>query len=70
MIQEVLGVPPVDLIEKGCRTKKFFLDNKPKIKPTKKGVLHKPGSKSLTELIKTDNTDFIDFVLKIFVWRP
>lgn len=52
MMMEVLDVPGAEFIEKGCRTKKFFVDFKPKIKPNKKGFLRKPGSKNLREVIK------------------
>ena len=55
MFMEYLGVPPPQLLEKGARSKKFFIDFKPKIKPNKKGILRKPGSKSLSSIIKGDH---------------
>lgn len=70
MFMEVLGVPPPTFIEKGCRSKKFFIEDKPKIKPNKKGVLRKPSSKCLREILKCDNENFIDFISKCFIWEP
>ena len=68
MMMEILGVPEPEFIEKGCRTKKFFVDFKPKIKPNAKGYLRKPGSKSLIDTLKCDNPDFVDFISKTLVW--
>ena len=63
---EVLGIPPPEIIEKGCRSKKFFQDFSPKIKPNKKGKLRKPFSKQLKELVGTSDELFLDFLSRCF----
>ena len=70
LFMEVLGVPPNSLIEKGCRSKKFFQDFTPKIKPNKKGKLRKPSSKKLRDVLKSCNEEFIDFLEKALKWNP
>lgn len=62
MFMELLGVPPGELVERGARSKKFFVDKRPKIKPNKKGVLRHPGSRSIKSLIGEQHEDFVDFL--------
>lgn len=71
MFMEVLGVPPLHLIQKGGRSGKFFEGSLPKIKANSKGKIRKPHSKSI-ELILSDCQDFefIRFVKKLLVWDP
>jgi dual specificity tyrosine-phosphorylation-regulated kinase 2/3/4 len=67
---EVLGIPPKEVLEKGCRSKKFFQDFHPKIRPNKKGKLRKPASKTLKDIIGTSNENFLDFLSRCFAWCP
>lgn len=56
------------MIEKGCRSKKFFQDFTPKIKPNKKGKLRRPNTKRLKDIFGNCDENFLDFLTKCFQW--
>lgn len=70
LFMEVLGVPPTEMIDQGCRAKKFFNEYSPKIKPNKKGRVRKPGTKKLKDLVSTEDENFLDFLKKALEWNP
>jgi dual specificity tyrosine-phosphorylation-regulated kinase 2/3/4 len=70
-IMEYLGVPPNEYLGKTTRRKMFFdTENRPKLVVDSKGKIRKPGTKRITELLKTAEGSFIRFVECCFVWEP
>ena len=62
-IIEVIGMPPLQLLENGLRAQKFF-GPKAKIKNagTPTGRTRIPGSRKLEEILKTNDSVFLDFI--------
>jgi dual specificity tyrosine-phosphorylation-regulated kinase 2/3/4 len=70
-IMEVIGLPPRSLIAKASRRKVFFDDDyNPIIKANSRGKLRKPGTKPLSEIIKSNDPDLVDFLRGCFEWKP
>ncbi|OHT10752.1 CMGC family protein kinase [Tritrichomonas foetus] len=65
MISEVLGAPPVDLVNQGKRKDEFFEENgelkQDKIKRT-------PNSMTLQSILQTNDTSLVDFLMKCLTW--
>jgi len=62
-IMEIIGVPPRSLIAKATRRKVFFDDDyRPIMKANSRGKIKKPGSKQLGDILKTSDSDLIDFL--------
>ena len=71
MLMETLGLPPVELIDRGSRSNKFFDLYQPKLVPNSKGRVRTPGTKLLDKRLKGCNDrKFIQFVEKCFKWIP
>ncbi|XP_043824239.1 dual specificity tyrosine-phosphorylation-regulated kinase 4 [Dromiciops gliroides] len=70
-IMEVLGVPPLYLIQNASRRQTFF-DSKgfPKNITNNRGKKRYPDSKDLTMVLKTYDTSFLDFLKKCLIWDP
>lgn len=70
-IMEVLGVPPDDLINTATRRRLFF-DSRgiPRCITNSKGRKRKPGSKTISQALRCNDTTFIDFVSKCLEWDP
>ena len=63
LMMEVKGVPPRSVLGRASRRKVFFDDDyQPIIKPNSKGKTRVPNSKSLTQLMSTQDPDFVDFI--------
>lgn len=60
---EVLGVPPEDLINTATR-KRLFFDSRcsPRNITNSKGRKRKPGSKTLSQALRCNDTLFNDFI--------
>ncbi|KAJ3201703.1 Dual specificity tyrosine-phosphorylation-regulated kinase, partial [Entophlyctis luteolus] len=72
LMMEVLGVPPVEMLMRGSRSKLFFdmSSGLPKPVNDSKGRRRKPNSKSLAGVLCTNDTDFVAFLEKCFEWDP
>jgi dual specificity tyrosine-phosphorylation-regulated kinase 2/3/4 len=70
-IMEVFGPPEKHLIEKSTR-KKLFFDSvgKPRLTVSSKGRRRKPSSKTLQQVLKSDDEPFLDFLAKCLRWDP
>nr|XP_017506401.2 dual specificity tyrosine-phosphorylation-regulated kinase 4 [Manis javanica] len=70
-IMEVLGLPPTRFIQMASRRQTFF-DSKgfPKNITNNKGRKRYPDSKDLTVVLKTYDTNFLDFLRRCLVWEP
>ncbi|XP_068957540.1 dual specificity tyrosine-phosphorylation-regulated kinase 4 [Petaurus breviceps papuanus] len=70
-IMEVLGLPPLYLIQTASRRQTFF-DSKgfPKNITNNRGKKRYPDSKDLTMVLKTYDTSFLDFLKKCLIWDP
>ncbi|XP_056655119.1 dual specificity tyrosine-phosphorylation-regulated kinase 4 isoform X2 [Monodelphis domestica] len=70
-IMEVLGLPPIYLIQTASRRQTFF-DSKgfPKNITNNRGKKRYPDSKDLTTVLKTCDTGFLDFLKKCLIWDP
>lgn len=71
LIMELLGVPPLDIIEQSTRRRVFFDSSfKPRITPNKKGAKRYPGTKFLQDVLRTSNVNFLDFIQRCLDWNP
>ncbi|CAD8141143.1 unnamed protein product [Paramecium octaurelia] len=72
-ILEILGMPDIELLQIAQRRKVFFADSPP-FQPlsmqNKSGKLKIPGSKTLQEVLKCNDHNFIDFLKQCLVWNP
>lgn len=70
-IMELLGAPSEELINQATRRRLFF-DSRgtPRCITNTKGRKRKPGSKTLSQALRCNDTLFIDFVSKCLEWDP
>jgi dual specificity tyrosine-phosphorylation-regulated kinase 2/3/4 len=70
-IMEVIGVPPLGVLEESSRKKAFFdSQNKPRMVPNSRGKIRYPSSRPLHEILQTDDPFFLDFIRQILCWEP
>jgi len=70
-IMEVFGPPEKHLIEKSTRRKLFFDSlGKPRLTVSSKGRRRRPSSKSLAQVLKTEDEAFLDFISRCMRWDP
>ena len=63
LMMEVKGVPPRSVLARATRRKVFFdEDYRPIIVPNSKGKMRVPSAKSLSDMINTQDADFVDFI--------
>ncbi|GAA5842826.1 hypothetical protein JCM3766R1_007175 [Sporobolomyces carnicolor] len=70
-IMEVMGLPDKYLVDRSSR-KRLFFDSTGAPRPVvnSKGRRRRPGSKTLAQVLKTDDELFIDFIAKCLTWDP
>ena len=70
LIMEVKGIPPVSVIKQGSRWRSFFHSNfiPRQIQSTHNNKVYTPNSKKLSEMVKSDDPSFSDFI-DIYVLR-
>jgi dual specificity tyrosine-phosphorylation-regulated kinase 2/3/4 len=68
---EVLGLPEKYLVERASR-KKIFFDSMGAPRPVvnSKGRRRRPGAKTLAQVLKCDDEDFVDFIEKCLTFDP
>jgi len=66
-VMEIIGLPPVKMIEKSWRKEVYF---KAVAYKTEGGFQRTPYRKTLKTTLKTEDTLFLDFMSKIMVWEP
>ncbi|KAF8964084.1 hypothetical protein BDZ97DRAFT_1919317 [Flammula alnicola] len=70
-IMEVLGIPDKEFINRSSRRKLFFDTNgAPRTVINSKGRRRRPGSKTLAQVLRCNDEEFVDFVAKCLVWDP
>ncbi|KAI6646462.1 hypothetical protein LOD99_12583 [Oopsacas minuta] len=70
-IMEIMGVPPMALLEDAQRKRVFFDEsNNPRQLTNSKGKVRKPSTKLLGTALKTDDHRFIDFIKRALTWDP
>lgn len=70
-IIQLLGPPPRSLIQTASRSKQFFDENgNPKPNYDPRAVLRTPGSRTLSDVLKTSDTDLLDFLSLCLQWEP
>ncbi|KZT69063.1 hypothetical protein DAEQUDRAFT_302437 [Daedalea quercina L-15889] len=70
-IMEVLGVPDKDFINRSSRKRLFFdTSGAPRPVVNSKGRRRRPGTKSLAQVLRCDDEQFVDFIAKCLVWDP
>ncbi|KAI9569102.1 hypothetical protein HD554DRAFT_2204797 [Boletus coccyginus] len=62
-IMEVLGPPDKDFVNRSSRKRLFFVVNS-------KGRRRRPGTKSLAQVLRCQDEDFVDFIARCLVWDP
>ena len=65
-IMEVRGLPPSDVLEMSTRKKLFFDGNIPKIIANSRGKKRYPNTRSLPDKVKSNDSNFLDFIDKCF----
>ncbi|XP_063700852.1 dual specificity tyrosine-phosphorylation-regulated kinase 2 isoform X2 [Culicoides brevitarsis] len=70
-IMELINLPPEELINQATRRRLFF-DSRgnPRTTTNSKGRKRKPGSKTISQALRCNDTLFIDFVTKCLEWDP
>ncbi|KAG6379088.1 hypothetical protein JVT61DRAFT_11524 [Boletus reticuloceps] len=70
-IMEVLGPPDKDFINRSSR-KRLFFDNNGAPRPVvnSKGRRRRPGTKSLAQVLRCQDEDFVDFIARCLIWDP
>lgn len=62
-IMETCGAPPMSMLAAATRQKAFFnSDGTPDLRPDSKGRLRKPGTKSLSQGLRTSDAGFVSFL--------
>ncbi|KJA27320.1 hypothetical protein HYPSUDRAFT_131397 [Hypholoma sublateritium FD-334 SS-4] len=70
-IMEVLGVPDKEFVNRSSRRKLFFdTSGAPRAVINSKGRRRRPGTKTLTQVLRCNDEEFVDFVAKCLVWDP
>ncbi|KIY43722.1 kinase-like protein [Fistulina hepatica ATCC 64428] len=70
-IMEILDVPDKDFINRSSRKKLFFEPNgNPRSVVNSKGRRRRPGQKTLAQVLRCNDEDFVDFISKCLVWDP
>ncbi|KAL0578420.1 serine/threonine protein kinase, CMGC, dual-specificity [Marasmius crinis-equi] len=70
-IMEVLGVPDKEFVNKSSRKKLFFEPNgAPRAVVNSKGRRRRPGTKTLAQVLRCNDEEFVDFIAKCLVWDP
>ncbi|KAI9022213.1 kinase-like domain-containing protein [Phycomyces nitens] len=70
-IMEIQGVPDKSIIDQSSRRKLFFdTYGNPRIMPNSKGKKRRPGTKKLSEALKTTDESFVSFVDQCLHWDP
>ena len=70
-MMEVLGVVPDTVLAKGTRVNSFFDEgNNPKLVENSRGKKRIPGSKSLKDILRGAEEDFMDLIVKCLEWDP
>ena len=70
-MMEVLGLPPASVMQRSTRKRMFFEDNgEPKLQPSSRGRVHKPGAKTLEQVVHSQDKLFLDFLRRCLDWDP
>ncbi len=71
LIMEVNGLPPKELLDQATRKDVFFdADGQPLPSTNFREGERQPGSKTLAQALKCQDTDFVDFLNRCFIWAP
>merc|ERR1712168_1079335 len=70
-IMEISGLPPKLILDQATRRRLFF-DSKgnPRCITNSKGKKRRTASKDLAQVIKTNDTNFLDFIKRTLEWDP
>ena len=70
-IMEVLGLPPIQLLQKATKKSAFFDDfGEPRSKVNSRGRKRIPSSRSLRNIMKGADKEFVDIVEACLQWDP
>lgn len=70
-IMEIMGLPSQSILDKAKRKKVFFdKSNVPKVLTNSKGKKRTPGSRDLSQAVKTSDEKFLDFIKRCLDWNP
>ncbi|KAJ7490045.1 hypothetical protein B0H11DRAFT_1051727 [Mycena galericulata] len=70
-IMEVLGIPDKEFVNRSSRKKLFFDPNgAPRAVINSKGRRRRPGTKTLAQVLRCNDEEFVDFIAKCLVWDP
>lgn len=60
---EILGMPPMSMIEKSPKKQEFFRNKEPIIVPNSHGKIRSPGTRSIQDKLRCNEENVIDFLL-------
>ncbi|KZP29965.1 kinase-like protein [Athelia psychrophila] len=70
-IMEVLGTPDKDIMNRSSRKRLFFDSHGiPRPVVNSKGRRRRPGTKTLVEVLRCKDVDFIDLITRCLTWDP
>ncbi|KAI8902517.1 kinase-like domain-containing protein [Globomyces pollinis-pini] len=70
-IMEVKGLPDPVLLSHGSRTRTFFdSSGAPRTLTNSKGKTRRPGTKTLSSILRCTDMAFLDFIEKCLIWNP
>ncbi|KAJ3119955.1 Dual specificity tyrosine-phosphorylation-regulated kinase [Physocladia obscura] len=67
-VMEIKGAPPEYIIDRGSRRKLFFDGYQPRIFINNKGKKRRPATKSLSQILRTTDVLFLDFIERCLHW--
>ena len=69
-MMEILGPPPIHMIDHAKNKKNYFNQYEPIIVADKHGIEHLPSTKTFLQVLKSKNTEFVRFVKRCLTWDP
>ncbi|KAJ7702473.1 hypothetical protein B0H17DRAFT_1327388 [Mycena rosella] len=71
-IMEVLGIPDKEFVNRSSRRNSFsvYPNGAPRAVINSKGRRRRPGTKTLAQVLRCNDEEFVDFISKCLVWDP
>lgn len=70
LFMECLGLPPLHLLNKAGQREEYFDADGPIIQANSKGVVHMPGTKTLSQRLNCENPQFLSLIRQCLEWDP
>eukprot|EP00826_Nyctotherus_ovalis_P063131 TRINITY_DN9232_c0_g1_i1.p1 TRINITY_DN9232_c0_g1~~TRINITY_DN9232_c0_g1_i1.p1 ORF type:complete len:214 (-),score=44.00 TRINITY_DN9232_c0_g1_i1:108-749(-) len=70
LFMECLGLPPLYLLNKAGQREEYFDADGPIIQANSRGVVHIPGTKTLSQRLGCENPQFLSLIRQCLEWDP